>query len=408
MTQFPTNAIAAVQHQNPYPYYATLRQGPALWFDSELQMWIAAKAEVIQQVTAHPAAAVRPLHEAVPVHLQGNDLGKLFAQLVRMTDGPAQQQAKAWLHTQISGWSQTVIREQTLLCINELITVLVLEYQQPAAGLFSNTEALNDFVQRLPVTVMARLLSFPAEAALASAQQIANFIACLAPGAATPGSVAGNKADSKTTSPLRLGELACHSLFNQLQNARTEPLAPWQLANLFGLLMQSYEATAGLIGNSLVALTEQQLWPQLRAQPELSLALVAEVGRFNAPVQHTRRFINHDCIIAGVPLPAGSVVLLLLAAAGRDEAVYDQPDELKLDRATVENLTFSTGAHRCPGQALAQHIAAVAVEFLLSQPLPALRWQYRPSANGRLSYFGHAPNSTAAITTQTTAPGAAQ
>jgi cytochrome P450 len=274
----------------------------------------------------------------------------------------------------------------------------------------------------LPVTVMARLLGFPAAAALASAQQIAAYIGCLAPIPATSDSApasqssnksasdAGKEASSNTASPLQLGEQACHSLFHQLQTAHTEPLAPWQLANLFGLLMQSYEATAGLIGNSLVALTEQQLWPQLRAQPELSLALVAEVARFNAPVQNTRRFIHHDCTIAGVKLPAGSVVLLLLGSAGRDEMAYDQPDAFKLDRATAENLTFSTGAHRCPGQALAQHIAAVAVEFLLAQPLPAYSWQYRPSANGRLSYFYNAPHLTTAATSaeETTVPGAAQ
>jgi cytochrome P450 len=334
----------------------------------------------------------------VPAHLQGNDLGKLFAQLIRMTDGAAQQQAKAWLQTQIHGWSQTEIREHTLLCIDELMTTLALDYQQPANELLRNIRALNDFIQRLPVTVMARLLGFPAAAALASAQQIAAFIRCLAPDPATAGST------------LQLGELACQSLFRQLQTAHTEPLAPWQLANLFGLLMQSYEATAGLIGNSLVALTEQQLWSHLRAQPELSLALVAEVARFNAPVQNTRRFIHHDCTIAGIKLPAGSVVLLLLGSAGRDEMAYDQPDVFKLDRATAENLTFSTGAHRCPGQALAMHIAAVAVEFLLAQQLPAYSWQYRPSANGRLSYFCNAPHSTTAATSaeETTMPGAAQ
>jgi hypothetical protein len=89
---------------------------------------------------------------------------------------------------------------------------------------------------------------------------------------------------------------------------------------------------------------------------------------------------------------------------------YDQPDAFKLDRATAENLTFSTGAHRCPGQALAQHIAAVAVEFLLAQQLPAYSWQYRPSANGRLSYFCNAPHLTTAATSaeETTVPGAAQ
>ncbi len=184
----------------------------------------------------------------------------------------------------------------------------------------------------------------------------------------------------------------------QLQLLKPPVDLPWQQANLLGLLMQSYEATAGLIGNSLVALTEQQLWSTLRADPQLCLPLVAEVARYDAPVQNTRRFIHTDCEIAGNALPAGSTVLLLLAAAGRAESIYPQPEQFRLDRPAQANLTFSSGAHQCPGQQLALQISAVAVEFLLTQQLPALQWRYRPSLNGRLCWFFNeldTPSSTA-------------
>ena len=42
----PADAIAAVTHSNPYPWYATLRGGPALAFDEGRQLWIASRADV--------------------------------------------------------------------------------------------------------------------------------------------------------------------------------------------------------------------------------------------------------------------------------------------------------------------------------------------------------------------------
>ncbi len=375
MNALPINAIAAVQHSNPYPYYALLRQGADLTFDGTLDLWLAAKASVIRQVLAHPAAKVRPPSEAVPAHLVGSQVGQVFSQLIRMTDGATQQQAKVWLMARLQGWSDGVVQQQTLQMISQLQNELAAEFQLPVAGLFWHSAALNEFIKRLPVMVVASLLEFTPLQASQAAIAIADFIRALVP------PTAGNLAAVAT------GNIACEGLLAQLQSINPPADLPWQQANLLGLLMQSYEATAGLIGNSLVALTEQQLWPTLKANPGLCLPLVTEVARYDAPVQNTRRFIHADCEIAGIALPAGSTVLLLLAAAGRDESVYPQPEQFRLDRPAQANLTFSSGMHQCPGQQLALQISAVAIEFLLSQTLPLLRWRYRPSLNGRLSWF---------------------
>ncbi|WP_082971970.1 cytochrome P450 [Rheinheimera sp. SA_1] len=375
MNDSPINAIAAVQHANPYPYYALLRQGADLTFDTHLNLWLAAKAGVVLEVLAHPAAKVRPYNETVPAHLAGSTVGQVFSQLIRMTDGQTQQQAKIWLAPRLHGWSDALVRQQTLLVISALQQELATAYQRPAVALFDDIMLLNEFIQQLPVRVVAALLEFNPSQAKMAATAIADFIRTLAPSAAHDAAV------------MVAGEQASQLLLGQLQLLMPPVDLHWQRANLLGLLMQSYEATAGLIGNSLVALTEQQLWPTLRADPRLCLPLVAEVVRYDAPVQNTRRFIHADCEIAGIALPAGSTVLLLLAAAGRDESVYPQPEQFRLDRLQQTNLTFSSGAHQCPGQQLALQISAVAVEFLLSQTLPPLQWRYRPSLNGRLSWF---------------------
>ncbi len=384
MNNVPLHAIAAAQHADPYPYYAMLRQGAALQYDPALKLWLASRAEVIRQLLTHPAAKVRPATAAVPPHLVATSVAEVFALLIRMTDGSTQQQHKAWLQQRLSRLTTTEVQQLSWQSVQQLQSTLADKYQLAADHLFSpdsksgaepaQATVLNEFIRLLPVTVVALLLNFsPCQAAIA-AVAIADFIACLLP-----------DADAGTISA---GEQACATLLAQLRQTTTG--ADWQLANLLGLLMQSYEATSGLIGNSLIALFRQQLLPMAQTNPEFCLLLVHEVARFDPPVQNTRRFISADCEIAGVLLPQGSTVLLLLAAAGRDEQQYQNAEQFRLDRTTTENLTFSSGAHRCPGDWIACQIAAVAIDFLLKQNLPPLHWRYQNSANARLPIFFYA------------------
>lgn len=383
MNNDPYHAIAAVQHADPYPYYARLRQGAALQFDPELKLWLASRADVIRQLLTHPAAKVRPATAPVPPHLAATSISEVFALLIRMTDGNTQQQHKAWLQQRLSALTTSEVQQLTLQSAQQLQTTLADKYQRTAGHLFSPgtmpdaepapATVLNEFIRLLPVTVVARLLNFSPDQAALAAIAIADFIRAVLP-----------DADPAT---IKAGDHACATLLAQLRQTTTG--ADWQLANLLGLLMQSYEATSGLIGNSLIALLRQQLMPTTQTNPEFCLLLVHEVARFDPPVQNTRRFISADCEIAGIQLPEGSTVLLLLAAAGRDEQQYQNAGQFRLDRATTENLAFSCGAHRCPGEWIACQIAAVAIEHLLKQQLPPMHWRYQNSANARLPVFFH-------------------
>ena len=171
---------------------------------------------------------------------------------------------------------------------------------------------------------------------------------------------------------------------------RRAELAGWNddnaiIANLVGLLSQTHEATAGLIGNSVVALLrDPALQERLRADTRLADAFVQEVALRDPPVQNTRRFVTQATTVAGVIMPPGAVILLLLGAAGRRDSCSPEPDKHKLPG-------FGHGRHACPGQMLALTIATSAVKHLLALPLPLsvneLAWTYAPSANGRLPRF---------------------
>ena len=71
----PSNAVAAASHPDPYPYYRQLLAGPALSFDADVRLWVASRADVIQEVFDNPHCLVRPLAEPVPLAIADGDAG---------------------------------------------------------------------------------------------------------------------------------------------------------------------------------------------------------------------------------------------------------------------------------------------------------------------------------------------
>lgn len=98
------------------------------------------------------------------------------------------------------------------------------------------------------------------------------------------------------------------------------------LANLVLLLVAGFETTTNLLGNGLVVLLNQPgSATALRDQPELAPRYVDELLRYDSPVQLTTRTVRESMPLAGVELPAGSWLLVLLGAANRDPARFTDP-----------------------------------------------------------------------------------
>jgi cytochrome P450 len=114
---------------------------------------------------------------------------------------------------------------------------------------------------------------------------------------------------------------------------------------------------------------------------------VAEVARFDAPVQNTRRFAAGAVTAGGAMLGAGDAVLVVLAAANRDPAANDEPDAFRPDRPAPAVFTFGAADHRCPGRTVATTIAVQVVGELLAagfEPASAVPAGYLPLANARI------------------------
>src|SRR6266545_3714014 len=135
------------------------------------------------------------------------------------------------------------------------------------------------------------------------------------------------------------------------------------LATCVLLLVAGHETTANLIANAILALLRHpdQL-DLLRARPELVDNCVEETLRYDAPVQMTTRAARGVLPVGPVEVPDGGLALLLLAAAGRDPAVFPDPDRFDITRRAGGHLAFAAGSHFCLGAGLARLESAVALD----------------------------------------------
>jgi cytochrome P450 len=143
---------------------------------------------------------------------------------------------------------------------------------------------------------------------------------------------------------------------------------------LFSLSFAGHETTNYLIGNMVRRLLEApERWDAVVADPALIPGVVEETLRHDTSVPFWRRRTKRAVTLGGVDIPEGATLFLWLAAAGRDPAVFDDPDRFDPERPNAKrHLAFGKGIHFCIGSALGKLEAQRALEEL-TRRFPRLR-----------------------------------
>lgn len=134
------------------------------------------------------------------------------------------------------------------------------------------------------------------------------------------------------------------------------------------VLAAGTETTTAAITNLLARLAvEPAVFARLRADRSLIPAVVAETLRHEPPLHMTLRFAARDVVLAGVPVPQGSAVQVVLASANRDPALFDRPERWDPSRHRGKPMTFGSGRHVCLGMNLATTELEIFMDALLDR-----------------------------------------
>ncbi|MBH0118071.1 cytochrome P450 [Rhodococcus sp. CX] len=228
--------------------------------------------------------------------------------------------------------------------------------------------------QRLPISVVAALLGFPAY----DTDDLVRW--SLASTVLLDGVVTADQLEAATQAVGELGVYLSeafgaamdepgHNVMGDL--ARTVGAGDLDYDTAVMILIQlvtaGIESTVSLIGNAAWLLgTHPDIQREVRADIALLPRFVEEALRLESPFRGHYRYVVADTTLGGVALPAGSHLYLSWAAANRDDATLDVPNAIDLGSTTHRpHMAFGKGIHHCVGAALARLEGNMALEHLL-------------------------------------------
>ncbi len=160
------------------------------------------------------------------------------------------------------------------------------------------------------------------------------------------------------------------------------------LHNCIFLLNAGHETTTNLIGNGLVALSNNPAQKQrLIEHPDLIRTAIEEILRYESSNQLGNRMTTGPVELGGIQLAAGTPVTLCIGAANRDDRQFADPEHLDIGRNPNRHLAFGTGAHQCAGMALARLEGAIAILRFLKR-FPGYALNGAPVRGGRVRFRG--------------------
>lgn len=365
----PWNPFSPDRYIDPYPLYEKVRAAGPVNYQASFRTWNVAGYDECEALLRAPTTSVNRselLNLVSPYKkLQPSTLG-LFTSTMLLIDPPDHGRLRSLVSRAFTPRRMAKLEPQV-----EKITRSLLH----EIGEQSTTDAMETFANRLPVNVISAMLGLPEtqwEALGRISDVLAKFVDpitgfTIAEMEATVGEFRGllrALIDQRLEQPqddMLSDLLAAEDDGDQLSRSELESMAAL-------LMVAGHETTAGLIGNSLVALDRHRTArSQLLEEPEIAANAVEELLRFDTPVQGTDRAATADFELGGHTVKEGHMAVALLGAANRDPRRYERPNELILDRKDPRPLSFGNGAHYCLGAALARLEARVALPLFLQE-----------------------------------------
>jgi len=351
---------------DPYAHYDKILHQNPFGFDERTKSWQVASYEDCFQLLKDPRLTVEraPLYRAsLPQHPEIDRLISSLENWLVFVDGPNHERLRAPIMRTIASQTQRLAKAQI-----ETETAAILE-NLPYHG---DIDLVRDVAYKLPIHVICRLLGLPltdAEFLLKESKKVAYFFErsadiSTAINAAEGFAVLETYFSSVISDKAQLEE---DDLLSGLLALRAE-LPDITVADIIGnaifLLAAGHETATSLISSTFgLLLTNPDELALMKAQPSLVTSAVEEALRLEPPVQRNGRLVREDFSWKGQQLRKGQWVMILMAAANRDPAIFPDPHRFLINRDKPRHLSFSNGPHYCAGAHLGRIEAAAMIEM---------------------------------------------
>lgn len=361
----PLDLMSPEARANPYPLYAELRRGGIRQVEPG-GMWAVSRYDDVVEVMKDPRrfSSAGLGQGFLPPWLPRNPV----TQSLVMQDPPAHTRLRARV-SRAFGPAALAVLEPKIRAIAEELARDLIRHEGPV-------DFMAAFAQRLPVSVLGLLFGLePSQ--YPRLKEWADDLVNL-PAGRHPPEEQHRVRESLTSLERCFEELISarrarpgDDLVSELIRPDTDGsvLSHEELISfLFALLPAGVETTVYLLSNTMVVLSER---PEERAQVlanrTLIPRLIEEVLRFEPPGHSSLRLVTEDTEVAGVHLPRAALVVVLMAAALRDEGHFPDAEHFRLDRERSSHLAFGHGIHYCLGAMLARLEARLGLEALFSR-----------------------------------------
>ncbi|MFD7781884.1 cytochrome P450, cyclodipeptide synthase-associated [Streptomyces nojiriensis] len=342
----------------PYRYFAPLRERAPVHYEPAIDSYFLSRHEDVKRVlTDHGAFSTETLQVRAEPVMRGPVLAQMTGAehtakrriVVRAFTGPALQDQMRVVHATAAELMAPFLPLGRMDLVNDFgkpfaihVTLEVLgldrrDWKQVAAW----HSGVAEFITSMTLTPERR------RHCMDCAEQLeAYLLPVIQQRRRTPGEDLISKLCTAEFDGIAMSDRDVTALIINVLAAATEP-ADKTLALLFKHLIDHPEQLA-----------------QVRQEPDLLAAALAETLRYTPPVQLIPRQAEEDTVFAGATVPAGATVFCMIGAANRDPDAFTDPDTFDIHRpdlstarsftAAAQHLSFGAGLHQCVGTAFAR------------------------------------------------------
>ena len=363
---------------DPYAVWAQVREDAPVHYNDELDMWVVTRHADVEAVFRDPAtfSAANAQDPMFPLHPEAQavlERGWVPLKTLSNADGD--------YHTRNRRYSLVGFTPRRLRALEPVVrkTAVALIDELVAAG--PGADFVSTVAFPLPASIIFALLGFPPQDTEQLKEWATDRLA-FSWGRPSPQDQARIATDMLAYRgycdahvALRMVEPADDFTTDLLEFHHENP-EEFTLAEaahiIFGFSFAGHETTTNLLSNAIYrCLGEPGVWATMAADPSTIAGAVEETLRFDSSVISWRRVTTTKAVIGDTTVPAGAKILVVIGAANRDRAAFDEPERFDINRSGSHYLSFGWGKHYCVGAPLAKLELELVLQELTSR-LPRL------------------------------------